>query len=101
MGRARSGKQGKGQRERTARVLAERERSASEMARSPTRTVTLRIPAALNEWLDAYRHLSYPERVGKQELVVEGLVMAYLRRGRPREPVLDSAEVVRRRVRLG
>jgi hypothetical protein len=93
MGRPRAGKQGKGQRERTARVLAERQRIASEMARSPTRTVTLRIPAALNEWLDAYRHLSYPDRVGKQELVVEGLVMAYLRRGRPREPVLRVGEV--------
>jgi hypothetical protein len=78
---------------RTARsrgrsVAKERMAVAEEMSKSPTMTVTLRIPAAFNAWLDAYRHLSYPQRVGKQELVVEGLKMVYLQRGRPGEPIL-------------
>ncbi len=97
MGGPRKRKGIKGRGERTARLLAERARAAEEMAKSPTRTVTLRIPAALNEWLDAYRHLSYPDRVGKQELVVEGLLMAYMRRGRPGEPVLGFEVVSGRR----
>lgn len=77
-------------------LLVVRMAAADEMAKSPTMTVTLRIPAAFNEWLDAYRHLSYPERVVKQELVVEGLRMAYLRRGRPGEQVLFRVGVTRR-----
>src|SRR4051812_16278251 len=81
---------------RPAAVLERRARQAEEMAGTPTITVTLRIPAAFNEWLDAYRHLSYPRRVGKQELVVEGLKMAYMRRGNPGEPILEPVEVVRK-----
>jgi hypothetical protein len=47
---------------RVGSVLKEREEHAEEMAKTPTVTVTLRIPAAFNEWLDADRHLSYPLR---------------------------------------
>jgi len=77
-------------------MLKERAEAAEEMVRSPTTTVTLRIPTAFNEWLDAYRHLAYPTRVGKQELVVEGLKMAYMRRGKPGEPILEAETVLRK-----
>jgi hypothetical protein len=86
---------------RMTAVLKERVAVAEEMAASPTVTVTLRLPSAFNEWLDAYRHLSYPQRVGKQELVVEGLKMVYARRGRAGEAVLSTERVVSpRRPRL-
>jgi hypothetical protein len=78
-------------------LLAQRTKRAEEMAGSTTVTVTLRIPSEFNEWLDAYRHLSYPQRVGKQELVVEGLTMAYVRRGMPGEAVLEAPTVLTRR----
>jgi hypothetical protein len=65
------------------------------MASSATVTVTLRIPAAFNEWLDEYRHLSYPQRVGKQDLVVESLTLCFIRRGRPGEKILGADMVVR------
>jgi hypothetical protein len=81
---------------REAALVKERMAAAEEMAKSPTVTVTLRIPAAFNEWLDGYRHLSYPDPVAKQQLVVEGLTMAYMRRGRPGEPVVPLERVVRR-----
>lgn len=82
---------------RSGALLKGRTKSAEEMAKSPTMTVTLRIPSAFNEWLDAYRHLSYPERLAKQDLVVEGLKMVYLRRGGPGETVLQGHQVVTQR----
>src|SRR3954469_21103108 len=82
--------------QRLSRMLKERAEHAEEMAKSPTVTVTLRIPAAFNEWLDAYRHLSYPLRVGKQELVVEGMTFGYMRRGQPGEPILEAETVLRK-----
>jgi hypothetical protein len=78
------------------KLLEERAEAAERMAASPAVTITLRIPAAFNEWLDAYRHLSYPQRIGKQDLVVEGLTMAFLRRGGPGQTVLSSDRVVNR-----
>ena len=96
MTRAPSRKSKRAPSRRPAAVLERRAREAEEMAGTPTVTVTLRIPAAFNEWLDAYRHLSYPRRVGKQELVVEGLKMAYKRRGKAGEPILEE-EIVSRR----
>src|SRR4051794_21878386 len=81
---------------RLGSVIKDRADHAEEMAKSPTITVTLRIPAAFNEWLDAYRHLSYPLRVGKQELVVEGMKFGYMRRGEPGEPILEAELVLRK-----
>ena len=66
-------KGGKGPSHRLGSMLKERADHAEHMAKSPTVTVTLRIPVAFDEWLGPYRHLSYPLRVGKQELVVEGI----------------------------
>jgi hypothetical protein len=60
------------------------------MARSGTTTVTLRIPVAFNQWLDEYVHRSWPQKVGKGELVTEALQILFTRRGRPGEPVLPS-----------
>ena len=60
------------------------------MAESATTTVTLRLPRELNDWLDEYVHRAWPERVRKQELVIEGLRMLFARRGRPGEPVLPT-----------
>jgi hypothetical protein len=61
------------------------------MAGSPTTTVTLRIPRELNDWLDEYIHRAWPEKVRKQDLVSEGLRLAFARRGRPGEPILPTA----------
>lgn len=60
------------------------------MAESPTTTVTLRIPRELNDWLDEYIHRAWPEKVRKQDLVSEGLRLAFARRGRPGEPILPT-----------
>jgi hypothetical protein len=48
-------------------------------------TVTLRIPQDFNVWLDEYVHRAWPQRIRKQELVVEALRMLFARRGRPGE----------------
>ena len=60
------------------------------MAESAATTVTLRLPRELNDWLDEYVHRAWPERVRKQELVIEGLRMLFARRGRPGEPILPT-----------
>lgn len=79
---------------KTAELVSKRKACATKLANSPTTTVTLRIPIELNEWLTEYQHLSYPNRVGKGELVVEGLILAYLCRGRPGEKILSEDEVL-------
>jgi len=55
-----------------------------------TMTVTLRIPQPMNDWLDDYVHQSWPERVRKQELVIEALRMLMVRRGQAGEEVLPT-----------
>ena len=65
--------------------LPSRVEVAQKMSKSPTMTVTLRIPQAFNDWLDEYVHGSWPEKVRKQELVIEALMLLYARRGRPKE----------------
>jgi hypothetical protein len=64
-------------------LLTERWNEVQEKAASKTTTVTLRIPTELNDWLDQYRHLSYPQRIEKQSLVIEALKLLYLARGKP------------------
>lgn len=71
------------------RLLAERTALARELSASATTTVTLRLPHRLNEWLDAYVHGAWPERVRKQELVVEALRLLIARRGGPGQTLLD------------
>lgn len=71
-------------------LLEKRASEAEQMAASPTTTVTLRIPRELNDWLDEYVHRAWPERVRKQELVIEGLRLLFARRGRPGEPILET-----------
>jgi hypothetical protein len=70
--------------------LIARRQSAASAAGSRTMTVTLRLPQAMNDWLDEYVHQSWPNRVKKQELVIEGLQMLIARRGRAGEPVLPT-----------
>jgi hypothetical protein len=72
-------------------LLEGRAAEARRMAGSPTTTVTLRIPRELNDWLDEYIHRAWPEKVRKQDLVSEGLRLAFARRGRPGEPILPTA----------
>lgn len=60
------------------------------MAKSPTTTVTLRLPREMNDWLDEYVHRAWPTRVRKQQLVIEALQMLFARRGRPGEPTLET-----------
>ena len=74
----------------TGDLLVRRLAEAQRMAESATTTVTLRLPRELNDWLDEYVHRAWPERVRKQELVIEGLRMLFARRGRPGEPVLPT-----------
>jgi hypothetical protein len=74
----------------TGDLLARRLAEAKRMAESATTTVTLRLPRELNDWLDEYVHRAWPERVRKQELVIEGLRMLFVRRGRPGEPILPT-----------
>lgn len=71
-------------------LLLRRVSEATRMAESPTTTVTLRLPHELNDWLDEYVHRAWPERVRKQELVIEALRILFARRGRPGEPVLET-----------
>lgn len=63
---------------------------AEVLAATPTMTVTLRIPQGLNEWLDGYVHGSWPRKIRKQELVVEGLKLAYARRGKAGEEIIET-----------
>jgi hypothetical protein len=84
-------REGKRKQEReTGDLLEGRISEAERMAESGTTTVTLRIPRELNDWLDEYVHRAWPERVRKQELVIEGLRLLFARRGRPGEPVLQT-----------
>lgn len=64
--------------------------AAEVLAATPTMTVTLRIPQGLNEWLDEYVHLSWPQKIRKQELVIEALRLLYARRGKAGEDVVDT-----------
>jgi hypothetical protein len=73
-----------------ASLLEARIQEVAHLACTPTITVTVRIPRALNDWLDAYVHGSWPERVLKQGLVIEALKLLYARRGRPGEPVRET-----------
>jgi len=72
-------------------ALQRRITEAQALAHSPTTTVTLRIPHALNDWLDEYVHGSWPEKVKKQQLVTEALQLLFARRGRPKEEVLPTS----------
>lgn len=63
---------------------------AEALAATPTMTVTLRIPQGLNEWLDGYVHGSWPRKIRKQELVVEALKLAYARRGKAGEEIIET-----------
>ena len=76
------------------KILLERKKRAKVLAASPTTTVTFRIPSALNEWLTEYHHLAYPVRIKKGQLIIEGLMLAYLRRGRPGEKILSEDEAL-------
>jgi hypothetical protein len=71
-------------------LLVQRLAEAKRMVQSATTTVTLRLPRELNDWLDEYVHRAWPERVRKQELVIEALRMLFVRRGRPHEPMLPT-----------
>jgi hypothetical protein len=75
-------------------LLAERLQEADSKSKSKTTTVTLRIPTELNDWLDEYRHLSYPQRIEKQSLVIEGLRLLYMARGQPGTEAFDLEEVL-------
>jgi len=79
-------------RTRPARAsLVERRRAQAALAAAGrTMTVTLRIPQPMNDWLDDYVHQSWPERVRKQELVIEALRMLMVRRGQAGEEVLPT-----------
>lgn len=63
---------------------------ATQMAKSSTVTVSLRMPHQLNSWLDAYVHESWPERVKKQDLIAEALRMLVARRGKAGEFIIPT-----------
>jgi hypothetical protein len=70
------------------KVLEKRLALADELANTPTTTVTLRVPAGLNQWLDGYVHGAWPTKIKKQELVAEALRLLISRRGGPGEEKL-------------
>ena len=72
------------------KVLEKRLALVDELARTPTATVTLRLPTGLNQWLDGYVHGAWPTRIRKQELVVEALRLLIARRGSPNEEALAT-----------
>lgn len=78
-----------GQKSFTSELTLIRLREARRLAKSPTMTVTLRLPKQLNDWLDEYVHRAWPEKVRKQELVIEALELLFTRRGRSGDPLLD------------
>ena len=71
-------------------LLDRRWEEAIAMAASPTTTVTLRVPHAFNDWLDEYLHGAWPEKIKKQELLIEALQLLYVRRGKPKEEILET-----------
>jgi hypothetical protein len=70
------------------KVLEKRLALAEELAKTPTVTVTLRLPAGLNQWLDAYLHGAWPSKLRKQGLVSEALRLLIARRGGAGEEVI-------------
>jgi hypothetical protein len=70
------------------KVLQKRLALADELARTPTTTVTLRLPTGLNRWLDGYVHGAWPAKIRKQELVVEAMRLLIACRGGAHEDVL-------------
>ncbi len=76
------------------KLLQRRLKKVMKMTKSKSQIVTLRIPKELNEWLDRVRHLSYPKRITKQDLLVEGLIYAYLRRGEAHEAEVGAKDVL-------
>src|SRR4051794_39430489 len=72
------------------KALEKRIALARELAASPTTTVTLRVPMGLNEWLDAYLHAAWPQKVRKQERVTEALRLLIARRGAAEDGVLAT-----------
>ena len=78
-------------RETDGRSLLERRvEEAKALAETGTTTMTLRIPAGLNDWLDEYIHGSWPDKVKKQQLVTEALQLLYARRGKPKEEIFPT-----------
>ena len=71
-------------------LIANRVEAAQDLALTPTMTVTLRIPHGLNDWLDEYVHGSWPQKIKKQELVIEALRLLYARRGRAKEELVET-----------
>lgn len=71
-------------------ALAERQAAAAKMATSTTVTVSFRMPQEFNQWLDAYVHESWPEKVKKQDLIIEAIRMLIARRGKAGEEILAT-----------
>lgn len=71
-------------------LLEKRREEAKTLAETSTTTMTLRIPAGLNDWLDEYVHGSWPDRIKKQQLVTEALMLLYARRGKPKEEIVPT-----------
>ncbi len=76
--------------ERVEGTVERRVGEAEALSETPTMTVTLRIPQGFNEWLDGYVHGSWPQRIRKQELVVEALRLIYARRGKAGEEIIAT-----------
>jgi hypothetical protein len=73
-----------------SQLLKERAKLAEALARTKTTTVTLRLPAGMNDWLDGYVHESWRTRVRKQDLVIEALCLLIARRGGVGQEVLAT-----------
>ena len=70
------------------------ERLQEADSKSKSKTTTVHSDPELNDWLDEYRHLSYPQRIEKQALVIEGLRLLYMARGQPGSDAFNLEEVL-------
>jgi hypothetical protein len=56
------------------RLNVRSERLQEADSKSKSKTTTVHSDPELNDWLDEYRHLSYPQRIEKQAPVTYGLL---------------------------
>jgi hypothetical protein len=69
--------------ETPAQILERRVSEAQQMAKSRTKTATIRIPIELDKWLNTYHKTGWELDLKKGKLVTEALMMLYARRGAP------------------
>ena len=68
--------------------IKERLTTAQELCNSQLVPVTLRLPEAVNRWIDEYVHGAWESRLKKQDLIKEALTLLFIHRARNGDPLL-------------